>query len=175
MTLSLRLPDAQATQALGTRLAASLSGPAVVYLHGDLGAGKSALARAMLTALGAPAPIRSPTYTLLERHALARGEAAHLDLYRIAQADELEFLGLQDLLPDLRLVLVNGRNGGRAPCRPPTWSCAWPWRVLAAGSCWRPAARSAVRGWRPWRRPRETRLTKPPEPNPRKVSQATDS
>ena len=78
MTLSLRLPDAQATQALGTRLAASLSGPAVVYLHGDLGAGKSALARAMLTALGAPAPIRSPTYTFLERHALARGEAAHL-------------------------------------------------------------------------------------------------
>ena len=112
MTLSLRLPDAQATQALGTRLAASLSGPAVVYLHGDLGAGKSALARAMLTALGAPVPIRSPTYTLLERHALARGEAAHLDLYRIAQADELEFLGLQDLLPDLRLVLVEWPERG---------------------------------------------------------------
>lgn len=118
MTLSLRLPDPAATQALGARLAASLGDPAVVYLRGDLGAGKSALARAMLLALGAPGPVKSPTYTLVERHRLAQGEAAHLDLYRIAQAAELEFLGLQDALPDLRLVLVEWPERGQGALPP---------------------------------------------------------
>ena len=112
MILTLRLPDPAATQSLGARLAASLGNPAVVYLRGDLGAGKSALARAMLLALGAPGPIKSPTYTLVERHRLAQGEAAHLDLYRIAQAAELEFLGLQEALPDLQLVLVEWPERG---------------------------------------------------------------
>ena len=117
MNLLLRLPDPAATQALGARLAASLDAPAVVYLRGDLGAGKSALARAMLLALGAPGPIKSPTYTLVERHRLAHGEAAHLDLYRIAHAAELEFLGLQDALPELQLVLVEWpeRGAGALP------------------------------------------------------------
>ena len=107
------LPDPAATAALGSRLAASLpEQAAVVFLRGDLGAGKSALARALLQALGATGPIKSPTYTLLERHRLADGEAAHLDLYRIAQAGELEFLGLQDMLPELRLVLVEWPERG---------------------------------------------------------------
>lgn len=118
MSLSLRLPDPAATQALGARLAASLGDPAVVYLRGDLGAGKSALARAMLLALGAPGPIKSPTYTLVERHRLAQGEAAHLDLYRIAHAAELEFLGLQEALPELRLVLVEWPDRGQGALPP---------------------------------------------------------
>jgi tRNA threonylcarbamoyladenosine biosynthesis protein TsaE len=118
MNLSLRLPDPAATQALGARLAASLDESGVVYLRGDLGAGKSALARAMLLALGAPGPIKSPTYTLVERHRLAQGEAAHLDLYRIAHAAELEFLGLQDALPELRLVLVEWPERGEGALPP---------------------------------------------------------
>lgn len=117
MRLQARLPDPAATDALGQRLAATLPGPAVVYLRGDLGAGKSSLARALLRALGATGPIRSPTYTLVERHRLHEGEAAHLDLYRIAQAGELDFLGLQDLLPDLALLLVEwpDRGAGALP------------------------------------------------------------
>ena len=118
MRATLRLPDPAATQALGARLAASLPDAAVVYLRGDLGAGKSALARAMLLALGAPGPIKSPTYTLLERHRLAEGEAAHLDLYRIAHAAELEFLGLQEALPELRLVLVEWPERGEGALPP---------------------------------------------------------
>jgi len=117
MTRRLRLPDPAATDALGAALAAALPAPAVLYLDGDLGAGKTALARALLLALGANGPVKSPTYSLLERHRLARGEAAHLDLYRIAQAAELEFLGLQELLPDLRLVMVEwpDRGAGALP------------------------------------------------------------
>jgi tRNA threonylcarbamoyl adenosine modification protein YjeE len=117
MKLQARLPDPAATDALGQRLAATLPGPAVVYLRGDLGAGKSSLARALLRSLGASGPIRSPTYTLVERHRLHGGEAAHLDLYRIAQAGELDFLGLQELLPEQVLVLVEwpDRGAGALP------------------------------------------------------------
>lgn len=93
------LPDVDATALLAARLAATRPPRAVVYLHGDLGAGKSTLARAMLRALGVQGAIRSPTYTLVERYPLGggnptEGEAFHLDLYRIGNAGELEFLGL---------------------------------------------------------------------------------
>lgn len=92
---SLLLADPAATDALGAALARTRPTPAVVHLSGDLGAGKSTLARALLRALGVTGAIRSPTYTLVERYPLdAGGEAWHLDLYRIADAGELEYLGL---------------------------------------------------------------------------------
>lgn len=92
---SLWLADAAATDALGAALARTRPVPAVVHLLGDLGAGKSTLARALLRDLGVTGTIRSPTYTLVERYPLAGGgEAWHLDLYRITDAGELEFLGL---------------------------------------------------------------------------------
>ncbi|MGH8033436.1 MAG: tRNA (adenosine(37)-N6)-threonylcarbamoyltransferase complex ATPase subunit type 1 TsaE [Luteimonas sp.] len=110
--LSLILADADATDALGRALAASQPARAVVHLHGDLGAGKSTLARAWLRALGVQGPIRSPTYTLVERYRVPGGEALHLDLYRIGDAGELEFLGLDDA--DAALWLVEWPERGRA-------------------------------------------------------------
>ena len=100
------LSDPAATDAFAAQLAQTLPERAVLFLRGELGAGKSSLARAMLRSLGVSGAIKSPTYTLIERYTLDRGEAAHLDLYRIAQSGELEFLGLQDLAPELRLWLV---------------------------------------------------------------------
>lgn len=100
------LADSAATDRFGTLLAQSMPGTGVVFLRGDLGAGKSSLARAMLRALGVEGAIKSPTYTLIERYPLAHGQAVHLDLYRIAEAAELEFLGLDDLGEGLRLWLV---------------------------------------------------------------------
>lgn len=94
--MRLNLATAADTDALGARLAATRPQPAVVALSGPLGAGKSSLARAMLRALGVAGAVRSPTYTLLERYPIAGGEALHLDLYRLAEAGELEFLGLDD-------------------------------------------------------------------------------
>ncbi len=64
------LENADATDALGARLASALPPHAVAYLHGDLGAGKSTLARALLRALGVTGTIRSPTYTLVEHYPL---------------------------------------------------------------------------------------------------------
>jgi tRNA threonylcarbamoyladenosine biosynthesis protein TsaE len=114
MQLPLRDPDA--TEALGHALAATQVMPAVVYLHGDLGAGKSTLARAWLRALGVTGTIRSPTYTLVERYPLqGGGEALHLDLYRIGGAGELEFLALDDAAGALWLVEWPERGGGALP------------------------------------------------------------
>jgi tRNA threonylcarbamoyladenosine biosynthesis protein TsaE len=109
------LPDAEATDALGRALAATQPAQAVVYLHGDLGAGKSTLARAWLRALGVEGPIRSPTYTLVERYPIPEGEAMHLDLYRIAGAGELEFLGLDEAGAALWLVEWPERGAGSLP------------------------------------------------------------
>lgn len=110
------LPDTEATDALGAQLAGSRPPRAVVHLHGDLGAGKSTLARALLRALGVRGAIRSPTYTLVERYPLAEGgEAWHLDLYRIGDAGELEFLGLDSDEATLWLVEWPDRGSGALP------------------------------------------------------------
>lgn len=115
--IELALDDEAATIALARTLAATQPRPAAVYLHGDLGAGKSTLARAWLRALGVTGTIRSPTYTLVERYPLAAGgEALHLDLYRIGNAGELEFLGLDE--PDAALWLVEWPDRGRGGLPP---------------------------------------------------------
>ncbi len=108
------LEDTDATEDLGRALAQTRPPRAIVFLRGELGAGKSTLARALLRALGVRGAIRSPTYTLVERYPLAGGdEALHLDLYRIGDAGELEFLGLADAEAAL-------------------WLVEWPERGLAA-------------------------------------------
>lgn len=115
--MKLTLPDPAATEMLAQVLATTRPVPAVVYLQGDLGAGKSTLARALLRALGVSGAIKSPTYTLVERYPLADGEAAHLDLYRIADGAELDFLGLDELAAEAGLWLVEWpeRGGGALP------------------------------------------------------------
>ena len=114
--MRLELPDVDATEALGNALARTQPTRAIVYLHGDLGAGKSTLARAWLRALGVTGAIRSPTYTLVEHYPLRDGaKALHLDLYRIAGAGELEFLALDDAGADLWLVEWPERGAGALP------------------------------------------------------------
>lgn len=114
--MRLWLPDATATETLGRILAMSRPPRAIVHLHGDLGSGKSTLARALLRALGVQGAIRSPTYTLVERYPLHDGsEALHLDLYRLAAAGELEFLGLDASEGSLWLVEWPERGGMALP------------------------------------------------------------
>lgn len=113
--IQLHLPNADATDALGRALAAARPHGAVVHLIGDLGAGKSSLARALLRALGVTGPIRSPTYTLVERYPIPGGEAWHLDLYRIGDPGELEFLGLEPAEAALWLVEWPDRGSGALP------------------------------------------------------------
>jgi tRNA threonylcarbamoyladenosine biosynthesis protein TsaE len=92
--------------ALAQRLAPALDAVGVLYLAGDLGAGKTTFARALLGALGVAARIKSPTYSLIESYAAAGLGVHHLDLYRIADPGELEWLGLADLVSEPHLLVV---------------------------------------------------------------------
>lgn len=111
--LSIWLTDPAATEALGAELAAATTLPLTVALDGTLGAGKSALARAWLGALGVRGRIKSPTYTLIERYPLPDGGLAwHLDLYRIADPEELHHLGLDELSASPALALIEWPERG---------------------------------------------------------------
>ena len=101
------LPDLAATEALARKVARALPADAAgwtVLLQGELGSGKSTFVRALLHELGHEGAVPSPTYTLVEPYELANYQAYHVDLYRIAAADELEFIGWSDLAGGLRLI-----------------------------------------------------------------------
>jgi tRNA threonylcarbamoyladenosine biosynthesis protein TsaE len=98
--------------ALAQRVSAALSPPLTVYFRGDLGAGKTTFVRALVQALGHPGRVKSPTYGLLEHYALPGLDVLHLDLYRIGDPAELEFLGIGDLVSERTLLLVEWPERG---------------------------------------------------------------
>jgi tRNA threonylcarbamoyladenosine biosynthesis protein TsaE len=100
------LRDEAATLAFGERLAARLPASALVFLHGDLGAGKTTLVRGILRGLGHEGAVKSPTYTLLEPYDLPKSVVYHFDFYRIANSGELEFIGIDELMESAALKLV---------------------------------------------------------------------
>lgn len=89
--------DEAASQALAAVFARHLRPPLVVYLKGDLGAGKTLFARAYIHALGYEGYVKSPSYGLLETYETAGQTVLHLDLYRIEDPEELEYLAIRDL------------------------------------------------------------------------------
>jgi tRNA threonylcarbamoyladenosine biosynthesis protein TsaE len=107
------LPDEAATATLARRLATAIDDGLVLYLHGELGAGKTSFARALLGALGVGERIKSPTYSLVESYRLPDRQAWHLDLYRIADPGELEWLGLDALAERSAVILVEWPERGR--------------------------------------------------------------
>lgn len=116
-----RLPSARETERLGVALAQNCPWderePRLIYLSGELGAGKTTLAAALLQALGVGETVRSPSYALIETYAAHSGEAVHLDLYRLHGAEDLQQLGLRDYLNGRTLLLVEWpeRAGGALP------------------------------------------------------------
>lgn len=109
--------DEDALAALARRLAPALAEGGVIHLRGELGAGKTTFARALLQALGVGERVKSPTYSLVESYRAGDLDIHHLDLYRIADPGELEWLGLDGLWRPGALVLVEWpqRGGGLLP------------------------------------------------------------
>jgi tRNA threonylcarbamoyladenosine biosynthesis protein TsaE len=121
------LPTPSDSELLGAALARQcpweLPGPRLLYLSGELGAGKTTLAAAMLAALGVTEAVRSPTYALIELYGLGASAApsgalaVHIDLYRLRGSEELVQLGIDDYLDDRTLLLIEWpeRAGGALP------------------------------------------------------------
>jgi tRNA threonylcarbamoyladenosine biosynthesis protein TsaE len=111
-----RTTSAEETEAFGARLAGTRPAGAdtlsVVYLAGDLGAGKTTLTRGLLRALGVVGTVRSPTYTLVETYELDAVTALHLDLYRLSDPAELHNLGLREWARGGHLWLVEWPERG---------------------------------------------------------------
>jgi tRNA threonylcarbamoyladenosine biosynthesis protein TsaE len=117
------LADDSRTAALGAALAQVLAPGLVIHLHGDLGAGKTALTRALLQAAGHQGPVKSPTYTLAEPYAIdVQGRPAtliHYDLYRLASPEEFLDAGFRDDFDGIKLAVVEWPEKGQPVLPPP--------------------------------------------------------
>jgi len=135
MTSELFLADEEATIAFGTKLAQAtfaLAGDVpdltqpelgvntsggVIHMHGDLGAGKTTLARGFMRGYGVTGAVKSPTYTLVEPYELKRCQLYHFDLYRLGSVDEVEYLGIEDYFHENSVCLIEwpDKGGNRLP------------------------------------------------------------
>lgn len=131
------LADADATRSYGARLAAAVSADAppslIVYLEGELGAGKTTLARGFLQALGHAGRVPSPTYTLIEPYALAGYRVYHVDLYRIRHAGELDDLDIAGQLSTGTVALIEWPDHGAGHLPPPDLRIALDLRPAGRG------------------------------------------
>lgn len=122
-TFSTFLPDEAATAAFGAALAPCLQPGLAIYLHGDLGAGKTALTRALIHACGYTGSVKSPTYTLVEHYRLPQRslQVVHFDLYRMGSPEEFLDAGLREEFNPENVCIVEWPEQGAGVLPAPDW------------------------------------------------------
>ena len=132
-------PTEQELERFAKDFARILSPPLVIWLEGDLGAGKTTFARGLIQALGYSGRVKSPTYGLLEYYQLENQQVLHMDLYRIGDPGELEFLGIGDLLDGRTTLLIEWPEKGEGWLPKPDFVLAFSYagegRTLHLAAC----------------------------------------
>ena len=103
----------KAMEKLGAQIGRALVPGSVVYLYGDLGAGKTTLVRGLLRELGHKGAVKSPTFTLLESYQFADTYFYHFDLYRLNDPEELELIGVRDYFTEKSVCLIEWPERGK--------------------------------------------------------------
>ena len=107
------LKDTEATERFGAKLWAELPSKCLIFLHGDLGAGKTTLVRGFLRAAGYTGAVKSPTYTLVEEYTISGRKIFHFDLYRVADPEELEWIGIRDYFDQDSVCFIEWPDMGK--------------------------------------------------------------
>ncbi len=107
------ISSAEQMEVLGATLVDDLTTPAVIYLHGDLGAGKTTLVRGALRQLGHQGLVKSPTFTLVESYSFPTLEVYHFDLYRISDPEELDYIGIREFSNGPNICFIEWPNLGK--------------------------------------------------------------
>ncbi|MFT7684695.1 MAG: tRNA threonylcarbamoyladenosine biosynthesis protein TsaE [Candidatus Azotimanducaceae bacterium] len=112
MIVNATLKNEDATIKFASQLSSLLGRKTLIYLEGDLGAGKTTFSRGILRGFGYEGAVKSPTFTIVEPYTLSWGHVYHFDLYRLNDPEELEYIGLDDYLETGNLCLIEWPERG---------------------------------------------------------------